>query len=560
MFDAKPSKYHNLYYFSTMAIFFIMLVSSAMLYLNFQSAVKQARIDAKNTSFIVDKNIETILKKIDISLISLKQILILNSKFEKNSTDSSINAMDFFKRTLPEVYAFRIANADGRVILNTDRDVPVNLSISDRAYFQYHKKNVDSELYVSDPFRSKFNGRMVITLSRRIVSDNKKFSGIIYAVIDLHYLNTAISALDVGPSGSVTMISLKDRTLSYRYPPMEDKVGEKMNLQSSTNDLLASNEASGEWEQTSSLDHKQKTFAIKINRPLNYFIGTGLALEDYLMRWYRTLYVTIFVNFFFIVIFGFAVKRYVISLVLLDQQKSQLSETNRRYAVARIASGVAHEINNPLAVIQGKVELIRRLYSDEKSSPNQIQKMLNDIDLMVTRTSGIVKSLQMLEPLTQNFEGQIYLPTAIDPAIGAIKDRAQLLDIKIQLAEVPKVHINFSEDEFILVMVQLLNNSIDAICENKSDKWIRVSFKEFDQKIQIIMTDSGFGLGKDVVKNLKDPFFTTKEPGKGMGLGLSVVDSIVRSYNGRFYLNEQSQNTEFILELKPSTHSLTIAG
>ena len=122
-----------------------MTISFAMLYMNYQTAVKQARIDAKNTSYIVDQNIQSILNKVYVSLLSLSQFLDVDKKNRHKISLSAIEAMDFYKKTLPEVYAFRMAAADGKVQLNTDRDVSTGLSIGDRIYFQYHQKYLSAE-------------------------------------------------------------------------------------------------------------------------------------------------------------------------------------------------------------------------------------------------------------------------------------------------------------------------------------------------------------------------------------------------------------------------------
>ena len=96
--------------------------------------------------------------------------------------------------------------------------------------------------------------------------------------------------------------------------------------------------------------------------------------------------------------------------------------------------------------------------------------------------------------------------------------------------------------------MNLINNSIDAL-ENLSKKWIRIEFKLIQNHILISVIDSGIGLPSEIKDKIMNPFFTTKEVGKGTGLGLFISWSLIESNGGKLYLDPQNKNTCFVIDL-----------
>ena len=98
------------------------------------------------------------------------------------------------------------------------------------------------------------------------------------------------------------------------------------------------------------------------------------------------------------------------------------------------------------------------------------------------------------------------------------------------------------------VFFNLLSNSFDAI-EGMDPAWVRIEAKTDSEHLFIRFTDSGHGISKEVVDKIFQPFFTTKEVGKGTGLGLSLCDSLLKLHNGRLFVDSQSSNTCFVVQL-----------
>lgn len=110
------------------------------------------------------------------------------------------------------------------------------------------------------------------------------------------------------------------------------------------------------------------------------------------------------------------------------------------------------------------------------------------------------------------------------------------------------------------VLLNLLNNSFYAI-QDSSNKWIHIDAHCDGETVEIAVTDSGLGIAKDIRDKIMQPFFTTKEIGQGTGLGLSTAQGIIKTHHGRFFYNETSKNTQFVIQLpvvQPVTNTATV--
>jgi C4-dicarboxylate-specific signal transduction histidine kinase len=97
-------------------------------------------------------------------------------------------------------------------------------------------------------------------------------------------------------------------------------------------------------------------------------------------------------------------------------------------------------------------------------------------------------------------------------------------------------------------LIILLNNSVDAIKEEKK-KWIKIEVLQNKKETTISVIDSGPGISKDAKDKLMTPFFTTKKSGEGTGVNLSICKNIVEKHNGKFFYDDTSENTRFVIQL-----------
>jgi len=233
----------------------------------------------------------------------------------------------------------------------------------------------------------------------------------------------------------------------------------------------------------------------------------------------------------------------------LKKAQVQMVHSSQLAALGEMAGGVAHEINNPLAIIQGKAEQLLDLASDEGLTAEGLAQGLEKIRQTCLRISKIVKGLKSFsrssdsEPLTQ-----IRLAHVLDDALELSRERMKSRGIQLAISVDPTLELECRPVQIGQVFLNLLNNSFDAVVGTEKP-WIEIRAKQKNGWVRIEVVDSGSGIPKEVLDKVMLPFFTTKEVGKGTGLGLSISKGIIEEHSGRLWIDLKAASTTFVIEL-----------
>ncbi len=236
---------------------------------------------------------------------------------------------------------------------------------------------------------------------------------------------------------------------------------------------------------------------------------------------------------------------------LKSDQEAQLASSSKMAALGEMAAGIAHEINSPLSVILGKAtNLLKQL----KSPTIDFEKFNIDLEKIQTTTLRIARVIEGLRRFSRSGDNDSLLPVSVSGiiedamALCSEKFRNHSIDLKINLSKDFSVQVNGRFTQLAQVLLNLLNNAYDAI-ETLPEKWVEISVNCEGDFAVIRVTDSGYGIPPEVEKKLMQSFFTTKIAGKGTGLGLSISKGIIANHHGKFYYNNQSKRTQFVIEL-----------
>jgi two-component system NtrC family sensor kinase len=237
--------------------------------------------------------------------------------------------------------------------------------------------------------------------------------------------------------------------------------------------------------------------------------------------------------------------------------QSQLFHAAKLVSVGELAAGIAHEINNPLAIISSQCGVIKDMFDpdvggnahmDPEASKNII-KELSIIDEAVFRakdiTGKLLKSARKNVPKLIKCNVNQLIDDVVDGLIEKEFKVANIDLVKNYDAGIPEILLD--ADQIRQVLQNLINNAGDAI--NGPGK-ITLTTQVRDEKVQMIISDTGAGMTHEVMAKIFHPFFTTKEVGKGTGLGLAISLSIVESMGGTIDVQSMPESgTSFIISL-----------
>jgi len=272
------------------------------------------------------------------------------------------------------------------------------------------------------------------------------------------------------------------------------------------------------------------------------FILVIVEEKDKLMRPWRTtryvvfIYLAVSVAVIILVVHGVAT-RLVNGIFLADQHRiltlREVEHTSRLASIGRLAAGVAHEINNPLAIINEKAGLIKDIFSFRQEYPQEkLIGSVNSILSSVQRCSAITKRLLgFARHLEMSFE-PVELKAVIEDVLGFFGKEAEYRSISITVDFEPNIPV-FESDRGKLqqIFLNLVNNAFAAMSDGgKLD--ILVQCIE-PGTVTITVADNGHGIPQTDIKRIFEPFFSTKKNQGGTGLGLSITYGLVQELGGK---------------------------
>ncbi|MBA3029766.1 MAG: GHKL domain-containing protein [Desulfobacteraceae bacterium] len=240
----------------------------------------------------------------------------------------------------------------------------------------------------------------------------------------------------------------------------------------------------------------------------------------------------------------------------IDELNSQLMQSDKLAALGKMAAGIAHEINNPLAVIGEKAGWMRDLLMDEefKNSENfreysvSIDKIEEHVERARKITHNMLGFIRKMEPRLDDVDvNQVLIQTT-----DLLQNQARLSNITIRKDLQPGIPIVASDQSQLQqVFLNLITNAIDAVeGVHKKEGFIDIRTWNNAAHVFIEIEDDGPGIPKEYERKVFDPFFTTKETGKGTGLGLSISHNIIEKLGGVIHFeNKTPHGAAFTIKL-----------
>ena len=226
---------------------------------------------------------------------------------------------------------------------------------------------------------------------------------------------------------------------------------------------------------------------------------------------------------------------------MLQLERLKVAHNSKLASLGEMSAGIAHEINNPLAIIAGTVRALPRFASD----PHQLKSRIETIVKASERIAKIVKSLRKFsrsDEKSQHAQHELCAIASEALVLTEAKSRRHSTPVSVNYRS--KGQVVCDEIEIEQVLVNLINNAIDAV-KSLAEKWVHIELFDEGSLVILRVQDSGPGISPEVKQKLFQPFFTTKPTGEGTGLGLSIVKGILDEHHATIEVMANDPHTSF---------------
>jgi two-component system NtrC family sensor kinase len=243
-----------------------------------------------------------------------------------------------------------------------------------------------------------------------------------------------------------------------------------------------------------------------------------------------------------VIVITYRISKSIVHLIQKsDHEKQQMNlkvvETGKLASVGQLASGVAHEINNPVAIMVEEAGWIMDLLEDDSSINNEnreeFKRALEQIRKQGNRCKQITHKLLSFARKSDAVMEDVHINSLIEEVVTLTAQRARYSKVQIDMKLMPNIPLmKLSPSEMQQILLNLINNALDAMDKDGGIITISSRFNSNDNFIEIDVQDNGQGIPESNIEHIFDPFFTTKPVGKGTGLGLSICYGIIQKMGG----------------------------
>lgn len=523
----------------------VLIVFCLEAYSSYKSEIRSAEKHAHNLSQVLEEQLLSSVKKIDLILLDLQDGFQHKDGIHKPAADMA-HFMRAHRQRLPEVYSLKFFNENGDLVVN-DISGQGKLNIADREFFQYFKKTGNDMLTITRPIKGRIAPTWIVVLCRPVIDEKNQFKGVITASMQVDYFRDMLVNVNIGEKGSIALFGF-DSTMYARVPEKKEIMGKQLPLTKATRTFISSGKKFDSYQDYSSVDGFEKVYSIRKIGEFPLFFAVGLSTQEILNSWkYRTILYIVFLSIVFITFSGILLM-YLRSVDTLEEQRKLSIQSAKLTTLGEMASNIAHEINNPLTVIS-TLAMISKFPEEQ----NEREKRYNiNQDKIIQTVDRIAKIIQSLRTFSRDSYDDPILPTSLQSIFNTTFElclqRLKNNQVEVELVPFEDKMINCREYQIVQVLMNLLNNSLDAL-DGQKEKRIIITVEDCGKKMKILVQDNGPKIPDDIAEKMMNPFYTTKEMGKGTGLGLSISRGIIENHKGEFYFDKNHPFTTFVIEL-----------
>jgi two-component system NtrC family sensor kinase len=448
-----------------------------------------------------------------------------------------------------------VINADGK---QTAYAGPFKLAKADYADAGWFRRSIQSEFFISDVFLG-LRGMPHFIIAVR--NSHQEGYWILRATIDFVRFTSLVDNIRLGETGFAFILN---KTGELQTTPISRPSIEVDASRTIYTELLS----------RSAVIPEEPRVAVKSdsNQNKNIYIAALLKNGDWLLVYQqrmadafadlnKTFMLTtalMFLGLVAIIIMAFTLSKAVVRRVArADSEKQLMSkkviEASKLASVGELAAGIAHEINNPVAIMVEEAgwmgDLMEDVVFDKNEDRSEFERSIKQIQTQGKRCKEITHKLLSFARQTDSTVQDVDIKTVIEEMVALSSQRTKysLVQIRTEVEQnLPSIRASISELQ--QVFFNLINNAIDAM-ENQGGT-LTISCKQQNSFIVIKISDTGKGIPEANLDRIFDPFFTTKPVGKGTGLGLSICYGIIEKMGGKIDVQSKvGSGTTFLIYL-----------
>lgn len=241
----------------------------------------------------------------------------------------------------------------------------------------------------------------------------------------------------------------------------------------------------------------------------------------------------------------------------LEDQRRIAIHNSKLASIGEMAAGVGHEINNPLAIISGQLTMLKEQLQARHLLDQGLVARFKKSQIAIDRIASIVKGLRTFARSDSLEIAPFDFSDLVRETVDMVKEIYAQVEVELIVSITPNIWTTGNRGRLQQVIVNLLNNARDAL-ETRAMKQIFLDLQAQDARLILSVRDTGHGIPEEIQNKIFEPFFTTKEVNKGTGIGLSLIDSIIKEHDGELRLkSELNVGTEFTVTLALSNIPIT---
>lgn len=519
---------------------FVNLMLFAVVWIALESSYQHHRdgseTASRNISHLLSQSVASDIDRIDIALVALVgEMARLQATHQQLDSAATKSFLAQLHAHLPMVMGLSVTNADGIIVVGT-KEGAQGISLADRPYFQRLRDHPQPELLISSPLQGRLSGKNVLVFARRLEQADGRFSGMVYAAVEIAWFEDKVQNLDLGRHGAVALRGDATRgfDLVVRFPPQPQPIPQST-MSATFQARIAANPQGGTYEAKAGSDGVTRIVTYQAISSYPLISMVGLATEDMVEEWFSEAFKVLLLAGVFLVVTLLGGLGLIRSWRTLEVRTEQLARSNAD--LEQFAYVASHDLQTPLRNIGLYTQLLARRYRDKiDDDANEFIKYIVDGSKNMARMISDILEYSRIS--SREFEKS---STDLAEALHSVlKNLGPILEEAggwLCIGALPVVQAERVQMESLLQ--NLIENAVTYRHPERAPRIEIWATHLVEGRCQIAIRDNGIGIDPAYREKVFDIFqrLAPQAFPNGTGIGLALCRRIVQRFGGAIWID-----------------------